>query len=71
VAEPASAREWAVALFRRSVLKQRKLAETLEHAEWPRSFGAHSVTTSLGPVRISAGKRRSAARGVGSIRRAT
>jgi SAM-dependent methyltransferase len=27
VAEPASAREWAVALFRRSVLKQRKLAE--------------------------------------------
>jgi SAM-dependent methyltransferase len=27
VAEPGSAREWAVALFRRSVLKQRKLAE--------------------------------------------
>jgi SAM-dependent methyltransferase len=27
VAEPASEREWAVALFRRSVLKQRKLAE--------------------------------------------
>jgi SAM-dependent methyltransferase len=27
VAEPASAPEWAVALFRRSVLKQRKLAE--------------------------------------------
>jgi SAM-dependent methyltransferase len=27
VAEPATAREWAVALFRRSVLKQRKLAE--------------------------------------------
>jgi len=27
VAEPASAREWAAALFRRSVLKQRKLAE--------------------------------------------
>ena len=27
MAEPASAREWAVALFRRSVLKQRKLAE--------------------------------------------
>jgi SAM-dependent methyltransferase len=27
VAEPADAREWAVALFRRSVLKQRKLAE--------------------------------------------
>jgi SAM-dependent methyltransferase len=27
VAEPASAREWAKALFRRSVLKQRKLAE--------------------------------------------
>ena len=27
MAEPGSAREWAVALFRRSVLKQRKLAE--------------------------------------------
>jgi SAM-dependent methyltransferase len=27
VAEPASGRDWAVALFRRSVLKQRKLAE--------------------------------------------
>ena len=27
MAEPASARDWAVALFRRSVLKQRKLAE--------------------------------------------
>ena len=30
VAEPGSAREWAVALFRRSVLKQRKLAEVVE-----------------------------------------
>ena len=30
VAEPGSAREWAVALFRRSVLKQRKLAEVAE-----------------------------------------
>jgi SAM-dependent methyltransferase len=29
VAEPASARDWAVALFRRSVLKQRKLAEVV------------------------------------------
>ena len=27
MAEPATSREWAVALFRRSVLKQRKLAE--------------------------------------------
>ncbi|HXK11709.1 MAG TPA: class I SAM-dependent methyltransferase [Vicinamibacteria bacterium] len=27
MAEPSSAREWAIALFRRSVLKQRKLAE--------------------------------------------
>ena len=30
MAEPGSAREWAVALFRRSVLKQRKLAEVAE-----------------------------------------
>jgi SAM-dependent methyltransferase len=29
VAEPATPREWAVALFRRSVLKQRKLAEII------------------------------------------
>jgi SAM-dependent methyltransferase len=36
VAEPASAREWAKALFRRSVLKQRKLAELV------RSLGATS-----------------------------
>jgi SAM-dependent methyltransferase len=35
VAEPASSREWAVALFRRSVLKQRKLAE---------------ITSALGPT---------------------
>jgi SAM-dependent methyltransferase len=34
VAEPASARDWALALYRRSVLKQRKLAELV------RSLGA-------------------------------
>ena len=35
MAEPATSRDWAVALFRRSVLKQRKLAE---------------ITSSLGPT---------------------
>ena len=34
MAEPASARDWALALYRRSVLKQRKLAELV------RSLGA-------------------------------